>query len=96
MVPFLDKAFRNLQDRGLLDQLDSINGSFEMRPERGGGTTSAHAWGIAIDVNAAENQRYHASTMSPEFVRAFTDPGFTWGATFINPGPDPMHFSFGF
>ncbi|HXU04768.1 MAG TPA: RHS repeat-associated core domain-containing protein, partial [Polyangia bacterium] len=96
MVPMLDQAFRNLQDRGLLDELHTLNGSFEMRAERGAVSVSAHAWGIALDVNAAENPRFQPPAMSSAFVRAFTDPGFTWGGTFQHPGPDPMHFSFGF
>lgn len=51
---------------------------------------SMHSWGVAIDVNAAWNQLGKPSTLSPEFVKCFTDAGFNWGGNF--PRVDGMHF----
>jgi D-alanyl-D-alanine carboxypeptidase len=96
LVPMLDAAFGHLQARGLLGELDTFDGSWNPRMNAGGGGISAHAWGIAIDINAATNPYLREPHMNPEVVQAFTDSGFTWGGTFTNPGPDGMHFSLGF
>ena len=90
----LEEALTNLQTRGLLDQLETFQGSWVIRPTRGSSAVSAHGWGIAIDINAPGNYRGQKPSMSPDFVKAFTDAGFTWGGTFST--PDGMHFSTGF
>lgn len=51
---------------------------------------SAHSWGMAIDVNAAWNRLNTKPTLSPGFVKCFTDAGFTWGGNFRR--KDGMHF----
>ena len=51
---------------------------------------STHAWGMAIDVNAAWNRLGSKPTLSDGFVACFTDAGFTWGGTFRR--KDGMHF----
>lgn len=51
---------------------------------------SKHSWGTAIDLNAAWNGLGKEPTLSPEFVKCFTDAGFTWGGTFKR--LDGMHF----
>lgn len=57
-----------------------------------GGDVSVHAWGLAVDINAATNPMAVTLTtdMPDAFVQAFKDQGFTWGGEF--PTPDPMHY----
>lgn len=40
---------------------------------------SIHSWGVACDVNAATNGLGKKPTLTPEFVKCFTDAGFEWG-----------------
>lgn len=51
---------------------------------------SFHAWGCAVDLNQAWNQLGMKPTLSPEFVKCFTDAGFDWGGNFSR--LDGMHF----
>jgi len=51
---------------------------------------SIHSWGMAIDVNAATNGLGKKPTLSPEFVKCFTDAGFEWGGKWKR--LDGMHF----
>lgn len=52
---------------------------------------SIHSWGIAIDINAAENGLGVKPKLSAPFVACFKDAGFTWGGDFVG-RPDGMHF----
>jgi len=90
MIEPLSHAFRNLIDRGVVGQLKTWDGCFNIRKKRGGATSSLHSWGIAVDVNAAWNGFGKHPTMSPEMVKCFTDAGFDWGGTWKK--PDGMHF----
>lgn len=90
MIGPLSQAFRNVIDRGLVDQIKTWDGCFNIRKKRGGTTHSLHAWGVAIDINAAWNGFGKKPTMSPELVKCFTDAGFDWGGTWSK--PDGMHF----
>lgn len=51
---------------------------------------SKHSWAIAIDVNAAWNRLGMKPTLTPKFVKCFTDAGFSWGGHFKR--LDGMHF----
>lgn len=91
MVAPLGKAFKNLIDRGFVKELKTFDGCFNNRDQRGyPGVKSMHAWGIAIDVNASWNQLGKKPTLSPGFVKCFTDAGFEWGGTWQR--LDGMHF----
>lgn len=90
MPAALTNAFANLIYRHLEDQLKTWDGCFNIRTKRGGRTTSLHAWGVAIDVNASENPFGKKPKMSAEFVKAFEDAGFDWGGYWAK--PDGMHF----
>ncbi len=63
------------------------------------GAVSSHAWGLAVDINTADNQ-YGVANNNPSSPNAilwrevFRPAGFRWGNDFANVGssPDPMHF----
>lgn len=90
MINPLSKAFRNIIDRGLIAQVRTWDGCFNVRKKRGASSQSLHSWGIAIDINAAWNGFGKKPTMSPELVKCFTDVGFDWGGVWSK--PDGMHF----
>ena len=90
MVAPLTQAFTNLTSRGKASELKTFDGCFNIRKKRGLASMSLHSWGIAIDVNAAWNQLNMIPTLSPEFVKCFTDAGFDWGGTWQR--KDGMHF----
>lgn len=86
----LERAFRNLIATGHISELKTWDGCFNIRKKRGAASPSLHSWGIAIDVNAAWNQFGKAPTLSPGFVKCFTDAGFDWGGVWGK--KDGMHF----
>ena len=83
-------ALQNLLYRGLLDQLYSYDGCYQIRKRRGLSTPSWHSYALAIDLNAGDNPLGGPSSLSPEFIKAFKDVGFIWGGDWSR--PDPMHF----
>lgn len=90
LIAPLTKALENLIRTGKVSELKTWDGCFNIRKKRGLSSMSLHSWGIAIDVNAAWNQLGHEPTLSPEFVKCFTDVGFDWGGTWTR--KDGMHF----
>lgn len=90
IVP-LSKAFKTLIETGCVEELKTWDGCFNIRPIRGTSKSmSLHSWGIAVDMNAFENQLGQVSKFSSEFVHCFLDNGFDWGGNFSR--LDPMHF----
>jgi hypothetical protein len=90
MIEPLSKAFHNLIQTGHVSELKTWDGCFNIRKKRGLASMSLHSWGIAIDVNAFENQLNTQGKLSPGFVKCFTDAGFHWGGLWKR--KDPMHF----
>ena len=90
MIAPLEKAFKNIVDRGLVDELRTWDGCFNIRKKRGATSVSLHAWGIAIDINAAWNGFGKPPTMSTALVSCFKEAGFDWGGDWTK--PDGMHF----
>ena len=91
MIQPLTKAFKNLIDRGHVNELKTWDGCFNIRKKRGLASMSLHSWGVAIDVNAAWNGLGKTPTLSAGFVKCFTDAGFDWGGNFKS-RVDAMHF----
>lgn len=88
------QSLENVKNRGLLSELKTFDGCFNIRGIRGeNGVLSAHSYAIAIDINASENPLGGPAQMSMPFVRCFTDTGLNWGGAFHR--CDPMHFSLG-
>jgi hypothetical protein len=88
--PVLEKALRNLIDRGLTKELKTWDGVFVIRNKRDLKSLSLHSWAVAVDVNRAENDLNMTPKLSPEFVKCFTDAGCDWGGTWKR--KDGMHF----
>jgi hypothetical protein len=89
----LRRALNTLERRGLSRVVDRSDyaGCFAPRRIPGSGSLSLHAWGLAIDINAAANPRLGDSRQDRRLVRAMEDAGFTWGGRWPTV-PDPMHF----
>jgi len=90
LIPLLEKAFKNVNDRGISAQIKTWDGCFNIRKKRGAASMSLHSWGLAIDINAAWNGFGKKPTMSPELVKCFTDAGLDWGGVWKR--ADGMHF----
>jgi len=88
--PVLEKALRNVIDRGLAKEMKTWDGCFIIRQKRGLSSLSIHSWANAIDVNAAENGLGKEPKLSDAFVKCFTDAGCDWGGTWTR--KDGMHF----
>ena len=90
LIKPLQVAFESLIKTGLVNELKTWDGCFNIRQKRAGTSLSIHAWGLAIDVNAAWNRFGGKPVLSPEFVQCFKDAGFDWGGDWSH--PDGMHF----
>lgn len=90
LVKPLEQAFRNLIDRGFVDELKTWDGCFNIRKKRGLSSWSLHSWAICVDLNAFENGLNMVPKLSKGFVKCFTDAGFDWGGTWQR--KDGMHF----
>lgn len=89
----LASALKNLVERGLAGEVETFDGCLMVRDVRGcPGSLSAHAYALAIDLDAKQNPLGGPVAFSPAFVKCFTDAGFDWGGDFKR--KDPMHFSF--
>lgn len=94
LFPQLRRALRLVRDGSLahLVNPDNFGGCFGPRfinadPD---GRLSHHAWGVAIDLNVAENPYGAEPNMSRRIVEVMEGQGFTWGGRWII--PDGMHF----
>lgn len=88
--PVLEKALRNVIERGLAHELKTWDGVFIIRNKRALLSLSLHSWALAVDVNASENQLNQTPKLSDAFVKCFTDAGMIWGGTWKR--KDGMHF----
>jgi len=88
--PILEKSLRKVIERGLVKELKTWDGCFNIRKMRGLTSMSLHSWGIAVDLNAFENGLNVEPKLSAGFVKCFTDAGFDWGGVWKR--KDGMHF----
>jgi hypothetical protein len=88
----MSAVFEQISREGLGSKVVSYGGCYMFRPKRGVAQYSAHAWGIAIDLNPSTNQLKTAGDMDRNLVRIFEAHGFEWGGHFTR--RDPMHFQF--
>ena len=94
MVVQLRAALEEVVQRGLADRIhpSEYGGCYYPRyiaydPANG---LSLHTWGIAVDLNVAENQRGTVGAMDRQVVAIFKKWGFAWGGDWHY--TDPMHF----
>lgn len=90
LIEPLTLAFTNIVDRNLVKEIVTWDGCFNIRTKRGLKSMSLHSWGIAVDINAFENQLGVEPKMSKELVACFEDAGFSWGGRWKR--KDGMHF----
>lgn len=90
LVQPLLRAFENLRDANLADEIRTWDGCFNIRSKRVNQSLSLHSWGLAIDINASWNQLGKTPTMPANVVLCFLEAGFEWGGTWDV--PDGMHF----
>jgi hypothetical protein len=96
IIPMLRGALQELANRGLAGLIDpgQYGGCYSPRflnrsPAAG---ISHHAWGVAIDLNVAQNPYGAEPRMDRRVVEIFERWGFTWGGRWLV--PDAMHFEF--
>ena len=92
LFPQLKAALQDIQDQGLADKIhpEQYAGCYVPRFIAGTSTLSNHAFGLALDINAVENQRGTVGLIDRSVVRVFQKWGFTWGGDWA--WTDPMHF----
>lgn len=90
LVQPLLRAFENLRDANLADEIRTWDGCFNIRSKRVNQSLSLHSWGLAIDINASWNQLGKTPTLPANVVLCFLEAGFEWGGTWDV--PDGMHF----
>jgi hypothetical protein len=93
--PVIADAITELRDFGEMDYLkendyDLWGGCFNPRGKRGGGGTSTHSWGIAVDWCPALGPMGGPTRMPQFIVDAFVKRGFVWGGDWEK--TDGMHF----
>lgn len=100
IMPGLTKVFALLAKRGLLGEIRKFDGCFNIRNIRGGGSTSKHSYGYAVDFNAADNILGYTYAQlvqrglrpfSEAFLQCWRECGFTCGGDWAS-RPDRMHF----
>lgn len=94
LFPQLRAAMRAVVAEGLAYAIDpdDFGGCYSPRfiDSNPGGRLSHHTWGIAFDVNVAENAFGSKPDLDHRLVRVMEGAGFTWGGRWLI--PDGMHF----
>lgn len=84
-------TFDSIHAAGLWPLLRSYDGCYAWRVQRGSHAhLSCHAWGIAIDINAATNKLGEEGDMPSSLVQLFEAQGWYWGGRFDR--LDMQHF----
>ena len=87
-------VFAEIARLNLKDLITSFDGIYDFRPIRGTTTRiSLHAFGAAIDLNAATNELGTDGHMPQAIIEVFEHFGFFWGGNFHS-RRDPMHFQY--
>lgn len=76
------------------DGVSQYDGTYALRNKVGGSTLSMHAYGCAIDFDAAHNPRGKQGRFKADsaIVKCFEAEGWIWGGHWHNDTCDPMHF----
>jgi hypothetical protein len=89
-APAFEGLLRDLVARGYNP---TSSGGFNYRNIRGSNRLSQHAFGTAIDINAAANALGSTRTDIPDAAALAAKYGLEWGGNWKG-RPDPMHFEF--
>ena len=94
LIPPLRAAMRQLASQGNASVVHDYEGCFVAKflLNDPSASISHHAWGAAIDINAAANPYGAVPVQSPVLVKAMEQQGFIWGGRFII--PDGHHFEY--
>lgn len=95
-------VYDDIWKRGLWHVVEPFSGAYVFRLIRGGESLSMHAFGAAVDHDAANNPlgaptektRFGSTPEGMAVVRIFERHGFMWGGRFQG-RKDAMHFQFG-
>ncbi|HEX2052831.1 MAG TPA: M15 family metallopeptidase [Actinomycetota bacterium] len=94
MLPQLEGALSEIRDSGLSAAIKpgQYGGCYAPRfiASDAGKPLSMHAWGLAVDINVAENPAGARPRMDPQVVAIFEKWGFRWGGRWST--PDGHHF----
>ena len=94
LIPQLRAALKEIHQAGLAHTIDrsQYGGCFSPRfiGSEPMGRLSHHTWGIAIDINVADNAFATKSDQDTRLVEVMERHGFTWGGRWLV--PDGMHF----
>lgn len=92
LLPQLRRAMSELRSQGLDFLVDQYSGCYSPRfiSHDPAGRLSHHSWGIAVDINASENEFGTRPDQDPRLVEIMESWGFTWGGRWLV--PDGMHF----
>lgn len=96
IIPFLDAVQKDVNDAKTGYNFNNIT-TYNYRSKRGGGGQSLHSWGIAVDINPADNPYQLGNYGSPQtdippkIVEIFRKHGFIWGGEWVGEY-DSMHF----
>ncbi len=88
-------ALTEVHAKGLSSVFKTFDGCFNIRAVRGSNAMSTHAYGLALDINAALNplaSTHGDFTKHLDVVDCFKRQGFDWGGDW-NGRKDQMHFS---
>ena len=94
LVEHFGAAFLDIWKFGHWPLLQDYGGCYNFRQQRGAHVLSLHSWGIALDLNVAQNPFLAPPKMPAEIVSIFKSHGFAWGGEF-GQRPDGMHFEWG-
>ena len=87
-------VFAKIEAHGLQEKIKAFGGCFSFRQQRTGSKLSAHAWGVAVDLNPETNVQGTAGDMDAGVIEIFRAAGFEWGGDWSAKVRDPMHFQF--
>ena len=88
------EVFAEISAAQLQNAITTFGGCSRSAPQRTGSKLSAHAWGIATDLNPESNAQGTSGNMDQHIVVIFRDAGFMWGGEWQGRARDPMHFQF--
>lgn len=91
IVEPLENVLRCLITEGLHKEIKTFDGCYNPRLSRGLTTISRHAFGLAVDFNAAQNPLFGEVTWSDAFLNVWRENDWTCGADWLR-RIDGMHF----